>query len=171
MVSMLLDHAIMCFIAGVFMAPSLLYELFHLPGATDPTSLSIIHYNAYEIFAFSLYFNKDIYLGQSPAKRILKFQVFDIRTNRPASPLQCLIRNFTVLIWPVEVVVAFINNERRLGDYLAGTKLGLYEPRPATRPNWGLMIVAILLGMLYTYLTMVCAMSYLFRFMGSIGRG
>lgn len=87
------------------------------------------------------------------AKRIFKFQVVDFKTNKPANSIKCLIRNLTILIWPVEVIMALINTERRLGDYIAGTKLSNYEVRQnITTPNYISTIIAIPLAMLATYL-------------------
>lgn len=34
-----------------------------------------------------------------------------------------MLRNITLIIWPVEVVVSLINPGRRLGDFLAGTRV------------------------------------------------
>ncbi len=71
-----------------------------------------------------IYLNKDILNGKSPAKRIMGYQVMDRKTERPASELQCFIRNLTIcIIWPIEVIVGLINPERRIGDYLANTKV------------------------------------------------
>ncbi len=53
------------------------------------------------------------------------YQIIDLKTGNPATELQCFVRNFTVLIWPVEIGVVFFNPERRIGDYLANTKIVL----------------------------------------------
>ena len=48
----------------------------------------------------------------------------DKATEKPATELQCFIRNLTIAIaWPLEVVVGFINPERRIGDFIANTKV------------------------------------------------
>ncbi|WP_345052542.1 hypothetical protein [Hymenobacter glaciei] len=69
-----------------------------------------------------IYANKDFLQGRSIAKRILGFVVVNRRTKSAASPLRCFIRNITILIWPIEVIMLLINPARRLGDYLAGTE-------------------------------------------------
>ena len=147
---MLLDHTIMTFIAGIFEAPAIVIRILSYAhkGAVPPV---IPVFNWYDVFAFSLYFNKDIFLGQSIAKRVLNFQVVDHKTGQPAGPLKCLVRNFTILLWPVEVIAALINVERRIGDHIAGTRLALYDPGLQARPNWLLMAVAIVVGMLFTF--------------------
>jgi hypothetical protein len=151
LVSMLLDHGIMTFVVFVFEGPVMIYKMLHLPAIIPSMPQSFFRYNTYEIFAFSLYFNKDIYLGQSVAKKIMKFQILDIRTNQPANPIKCLIRNFTILLWPIEVIAALINPQRRIGDYIAGTKLAVYEPGISPSPHWALMVIAIPMGMFFTF--------------------
>lgn len=67
--------------------------------------------------------NKDFYNGKSVAKRIHGYQVIDNKTNGPASEMQCMTRNLTMIIWPLEGLIALFNPSRRLGDFIAGTKL------------------------------------------------
>jgi len=74
------------------------------------------------IIIFSI-LNKDLCNGRSIAKRILGFQIIDVKTNKVASDYKCMLRNITIIIFPLEVVVALLNKERRIGDLLAGTKL------------------------------------------------
>lgn len=81
-------------------------------------------------FPFFIYLNKDFLNGRSPAKRILGYQVLDRKTEEPASELQCFIRNLTIcLIWPIEVIVGLISPERRIGDFLANTKVIVAEKK------------------------------------------
>ena len=75
-------------------------------------------------FPFFIYVNKDILNGKSAAKRILGYQVIDRKTDKPASEVQCFIRNLTIcIIWPIEVIVGLVNPERRIGDFFANTKV------------------------------------------------
>ncbi|WP_460618111.1 RDD family protein [Hymenobacter ruber] len=69
-----------------------------------------------------VYANKDCVQGKSPAKRLLGLMVVDPHSKLAAGSGQCFIRNITILIWPIEVVMLLINPARRLGDYLAGTE-------------------------------------------------
>jgi hypothetical protein len=165
LVSMLLDHAIMSFALGLLVAPVMIYKMLHLPAVMTSMPQSFFSYNAYEIFAFSLYFNKDIYLGQSIGKKIMKFQILDMQTHLPANPIKCLIRNFTILLWPVEVIAAIVNPERRIGDYIAGTRLAVYEPGISPHPHWALMVIAIPLGMLFTFAAWFYPIGLLFKFL------
>lgn len=73
---------------------------------------------------FFIYLNKDFFNARSPAKRILGYQVMDRKTNQAASELQCFIRNLTIFVaWPLEVIIGLINPQRRIGDFLANTKV------------------------------------------------
>lgn len=67
--------------------------------------------------------NKDFYNGRSVAKRILGYQIIDKDTKQVATEMQCMIRNLTIIIWPIEVIIALINPKQRLGDVIAGTIL------------------------------------------------
>lgn len=73
--------------------------------------------------------SKDCVGGRSIAKRTFNLQLVDNETGQVATPLQCFIRNLTVFIFPLELIMAFINPHRRLGDQLAGTKLVLFDPK------------------------------------------
>ena len=151
LVSMLLDHTIMTFIIFFFVAPVIVTRIMSLPHTKVPLPNALIQFSLYDIFAFSLYFNKDIFLGQSIAKRVLGFQVFNNKTGQPAGPLRCLVRNFTILLWPIEVIAALVNIERRIGDYIAGTRLGVSDSRVQARPDWLAMAVCIPVTMGFTY--------------------
>ncbi|PJJ48000.1 hypothetical protein CLV45_4691 [Hymenobacter chitinivorans DSM 11115] len=67
-----------------------------------------------------LYLNKDFLNGQSPLKRLLDTQVQET-SGAPANEWQSFLRNISVIIWPVEVLVVTVSGGRRLGDYLART--------------------------------------------------
>lgn len=150
--TMLLDHFIMTFVITIIAAPGVVYDMIQTFGdAGAPPKLFLGNYYL-NIFAFSLYFNKDIILARSPAKRVLKLQVVDVKTGKPASPVRCLFRNITLVLWPIEAIVALANPERRIGDFIAGTKLMAYNPDgDKEQPNWSMVAIAILLSMLITY--------------------
>ena len=67
--------------------------------------------------------NKDLCNGRSIAKRVLGYQIIDIKTNEVASDFKCMLRNITFIIFPVEVIFTLLKNKRRIGDLIAGTKL------------------------------------------------
>lgn len=75
-----------------------------------------------------IYLNKDCLQGRSPAKRILGFEVVEYPAGLPVSPSRCALRNITILLWPIEIIMLLINPNRRIGDYLAGTEC-VKQPR------------------------------------------
>ncbi|WP_256014179.1 hypothetical protein [Desertivirga xinjiangensis] len=82
----------------------------------------VIFFIPYTLLIVAL-LNKDFYRGKSVAKRFYGYQIIDIKSNNIASPLKCMTRNITMVIWPIEVIAAWVNPKRRLGDFIAGTKL------------------------------------------------
>ncbi len=129
LISMFVDHFIMTFIIciGVLI---LSLPLALIPNESLNLGLKIFSGGFFGLIIFilvSLYFNKDILNGRSPAKRILKFQVVDYDTNLTATPLKCLLRNLTIIIWPIEVLVTLFNPSQRLGDKLAKTKVVVFD--------------------------------------------
>lgn len=116
--------------------------------------------------SFLIYFNKDFFKGKSPAKRILGYRVIDLKTENPATEFQCFVRNLTICVaWPLEVILGFINPERRIGDFIAKTKVIVSEKEKlgsiwtdlkntTLRLNFiGIIIVNGVLSLLFTYIT------------------
>lgn len=79
------------------------------------------------LVAFSLLFCKDCINGQSIAKRMLRLQVVDNKTGAVATPMQCFIRNSTLILLPIEFLLALVRPDKRIGDKIAGTKLVIYD--------------------------------------------
>jgi uncharacterized RDD family membrane protein YckC len=90
----------------------------HQPVMPDPTFLV----TGFTICS-TLFLNKDFFNGQSPAKRLLKMHLVIDKSGAVAGPFRCFIRNLTIVIWPVELIVIIASPQRRIGDYLAGTRL------------------------------------------------
>ena len=67
--------------------------------------------------------NKDIASGMSAGKRTYGFKVVDNSTKQNASQMQCMLRNMTMLIWPLEVFIILISPKRRIGDFIANTEV------------------------------------------------
>lgn len=88
-----------------------------------------------EMIGFTLFFCKDCINGQSITKRIFKLQIVDNKTGNVATPLQCFIRNTTLLLLPLECLIALIRPDRRIGDKIAGTKLVIYDKQADNRPG------------------------------------
>ncbi|WP_299124555.1 RDD family protein [uncultured Tenacibaculum sp.] len=120
--SMLLDHIIMTI---VIVPPMILLTILDINGILEISNgtSSVIFF-----FMMFIYINKDFFNAKSPAKRILGYQVINRKTEKPASELQCFIRNLTIAVaWPLEVIIGLINPERRIGDFLANTKVVVCE--------------------------------------------
>ena len=129
--SMLLDHVLMTIFAMVFFIPGMVSGFSDLFIVThEQTDFNFMEgpTRYIGIFGFALYFCKDLINGRSIAKRMIKLQVVDNNTGQVATPMQCFVRNIFCIIWPIEVIVALNNTNRRLGDKVAGTKLVHFDP-------------------------------------------
>ncbi|WP_118972653.1 RDD family protein [Taibaiella koreensis] len=96
----------------------------------------------------AVYCCKDSFNGRSPAKRLLKLQVVDHKSGLAATPLQCMVRNLFILVWPVEVIVTLVNPSRRIGDRVAGTHIVYYDPQTAVpaKAQWVKVVLAFLIS-------------------------
>lgn len=151
--SMLVDHFAMTFIIMIIVMPGFaisMFDAFNLDH--DPSSFGFGSMSFLMLFGFSAYFNKDIFNGRSPAKRILKLQVIDIKTEKAANPLKCMLRNLPIILWPIEVIFVLINPQRRLGDRLAGTKIEYIEKPEKTKMDWTKFSIALLIAVGFSFL-------------------
>ena len=136
--SMILDHFIMTLIAFLFGLPMMIgnfvsaLQVSHNQGQFRPFDGPLLYV---ALIGFALYFCKDCIQGRSIAKRITKLQVIDNVTGEVASPLQCFVRNIFCVIWPVEFVFTLINPSRRIGDYVARTRVAHYNPNGIVQPR------------------------------------
>jgi uncharacterized RDD family membrane protein YckC len=116
--SMLLDHFIMCIL---IVPPAIIMTI--MSEKLGQKMNDGMGFFVFFLLVF-VYLNKDFFKGKSPAKRILGFQVINRKTEKPATELQCFVRNLTICVaWPIEVVIGFVNPERRIGDFIANTKV------------------------------------------------
>lgn len=123
--SMLLDHFVMSFtivplviIVFVIIQLSLGDDLYsEYVGGNYRTGSMIF------MLILCIYFLKDSYRGKSIGKRVIGLQVLNRSTNKPASTLQCFIRNLVIPIWPLEVFISLFSPTIRLGDLIANTKV------------------------------------------------
>lgn len=151
--SMLVDHFAMTFIMMFIVMPGFaisMFDAFNLDH--DPSSFGFGGMSFLFAFGFSAYFNKDIFNGRSPAKRILKMQVIDNKTGQAANPLKCLVRNLTIPLWPLEVIFVLIDPKRRLGDKIAGTRIDYVENPEKTKMNWSKFAMALLIAIGFSIL-------------------
>lgn len=145
--SMLVDHFAITFIVMIVVMPGFALSMFNTFNIDhEPSSFNIGNMLFLIALGFSAYFNKDIFNGRSPAKRILKMQVIDNKTNQVASPLKCLVRNLTIPFWPVELVFVLIDPKRRLGDKIAGTRIEYVENPEKVKMNWRKIFIPFLIA-------------------------
>jgi uncharacterized RDD family membrane protein YckC len=165
--AMLLDHIVMCFIVAILALPIMSLEFKEaFGGNTSNAKESIDCMLLVIVFGMSLYLNKDMIHGKSIAKRALKQEVINIKTGQVASSLKCLIRNITIFLWPIEVIVVLINPSRRLGDLIAGTKVSYIscERDSKSKIDFKNLLISLFLGFFIVYIP------YLF-FSHKIGNG
>lgn len=118
--SMLLDHFIMTMVT----VPLMILVVILLSKQVISFDNDSLFKSVVFFLILFIYLNKDFLRGKSPAKRILGYQVVNVKTEQSATELQCFIRNLTIAIaWPIEVVVGYVNPQRRIGDYIANTKV------------------------------------------------
>ena len=147
---MLIDHFIMTLIIVVIAAPGFISAFTQIFATNhDPVSLQMGKIIPAFIVGFSIYFNKDLFNGQSPAKRILKLQVIDDMTGYPASPLKCLMRNCTMMFWPLEVLLLLKNPGKRLGDKIAGTSVVYTENPGKSAPNKPFVALSLVIAIAF----------------------
>ncbi|KXX69335.1 RDD family protein [Flammeovirga sp. SJP92] len=80
------------------------------------------------VFLMFIVLNKDFVNCRSAGKRTYGFKIINYKTKEPATGLQCMLRNITAYIWPIEALLIFMNPKRRLGDFIAGTQVIVEEP-------------------------------------------
>jgi uncharacterized RDD family membrane protein YckC len=156
--SMILDHLFMTMIAMLFFIPTMIktfsgaFTISHEQNVDDGFSGPLLYIG---LFGFALYFCKDCINGRSIAKRILKLQVVDNKTEQVASPLKCFVRNIFCIIWPVELIVTLINPGRRIGDQVAGTKVVFYEPSIFEQPKVDIKTLLVPLALSFGLLLLI----------------
>ena len=64
---------------------------------------------------------KDVIGGQSIGKKIVHIKVVNEDESK-ANLLQLIIRNITILIWPIEVII-FLLGKRKIGDVISKTMI------------------------------------------------
>ncbi len=154
--SMLFDHFIMTF--GIVFFSFILIGIGYLivgnPSDSDLPEWFVIIPIFLALMIFSIYFNKDAIKGKSPAKRILGLIIVDNKTGEIANPIKSFVRNITLVLWPIEVVFSLFSPERRIGDYIAGTKVITDDNTLKTELKVGQIIIALIIGIVYLFLIM-----------------
>lgn len=135
---MFIDYLIIFFGLGIVAVITLLLIDMNAPVVDMDISVAETVVKWAMIILLALWMAKDVFGGQSLAKRVLKQQLLSNKTEEVADPFLTLLRNLFSFAFPVEFVWAMVNPERRLGDLVAGTKLVSYKdstPAPSA-PIW-----------------------------------
>jgi uncharacterized RDD family membrane protein YckC len=138
--------------AAVSLAPYFLLTHYHIVEVAPdaPASFRNPAIWVFLIF-FPLFFLKDSFNGRSIAKRLLGMQTLETKTEHVANPVRCVLRNVTAPLGFVELIVVFFNEERRIGDRIAGTtveKCGRHPKASNTSPRD--LILAYLIAFVMT---------------------
>ena len=167
--AMLLDHIVMTFVIMIIALPTMMSKFNNAFGDEPLTPKGGIDWSLILMcFGMALYFNKDMIQGKSIAKRALKQEVVDIKTGEVASALKCFVRNLTIAIWPIEVIVVLISPTRRIGDFIAGTRVELMTDERNSKPRVDFKNVAI---SLFLGFIILFATSFLLKDKLSFGDG
>jgi len=152
--SMFLDHALMTILALIILSPWMISYSNRLEEAA--TDASVAYFPQWAVLLLSiglgLYLNKDLRKGQSFAKMMFGFRIVDHKSGDIASPMQCMIRNLTAPLFLFEVLILWISPERRIGDFLAGTRLIIDQKQDLEhRPRVIQAIIALSLAIVLSY--------------------
>ena len=122
--AMLADHIFMCIL---LIPPIMPFQFMSMANDSNPLESVWIFW-----LLIFVYFNKDGFSSRSKSKRLFGLQIIDFRSGQPATTLQCYLRNLTIPLWPLEVLISTISPRRRLGDIIAGTSVKSTDKLPAS---------------------------------------
>jgi|ERR1035437_3546539 uncharacterized RDD family membrane protein YckC len=73
-------------------------------------------------FLTCLFLYKDIFNGQSVGKNFTNLRI--VSNDNDVIPIfRIVLRNFFIFLWPIDIILCLINPEKRLGDYIAMSKV------------------------------------------------
>ena|ERR1700744_1558337 len=145
---------------SLFLLPNILYHIIYYDTVNRKTHEvpPVLFYIMN--FGLCLFYCKDCIGAQSIGKRVYKLQVYTTKTDNPAGPLRCLLRNLMLILLPIEIAMILIYPSRRLGDILAGTKLSVKaDVEKDTSLNYLQVITSVVISyffMLFTYSWWFC---------------
>jgi len=146
LLAMIIDFAIIMLISQVFIFMSFIEQNYLMK-----ITFSIM---------FSLFLCRDNLNGQSLGKRLMKIQVIDNDTLQTTTSPKYILRNLFLCIWPIELLFVFINGERRIGDYVANTKIIINtDTLPIKFKMKDLSIFLICLAVIFAFTVLVLKLS------------
>ncbi len=119
LLAILIDHIVGSLIFGI------IFFSINLDSFINPTEANLMKpfetFNTILGFGMIYYLLKDIFRGRSIGKKLFGLRVTD-KDNKNIVPgaLRLIIRNITILFWPIELLVLVLMR-RRLGDIIAKT--------------------------------------------------
>ena len=111
--SLAIDLSVLCSLWAII---SIIYVYLNM-------NFKYVYYNCFVMsLLLSLFFCKDIFGSQSLGKRYCKIIVVSSIDKQNISISRLIKRNIFVLIWPIELLLLIISNNR-IGDAIAKTKV------------------------------------------------
>ncbi len=116
LLAIIIDFLIFCFLFFILTVISILDEKNSLFNQTGYIIFAVLLLSVWLGFIF-----KDAFYGQSIGKRLVHIKVISKDGKKP-NLFQVFLRNITIHIWPIELIMLFLDKER-IGDILAKTKI------------------------------------------------
>ncbi len=173
-VSALIDYIVMMVISFIMSTPLMIFfftsfsSFIPETSGSNPAAMfgvmqemmsSMMKYQMVAMVVTYLYFLcKDLFGGRSPGKRSQNLQLVMKDGSGPVSNLRMVLRNITIIIWFVELVMYFANPKQRLGDMLCGTTVVNATEENKQETDNGK--VAITIGIVFLVLCVVCFLYY-----------
>jgi len=141
--------------------PSVMFESFQEVMGT------MMKYQMITLIVTYLYFLcKDIFGGRSIGKRSQNLQLVMKKDGGPVSYARMVLRNLTIIIWPVEIIMVLVNPKQRLGDMMCGTTV-VYATEENRQPtDSGKIAVTILITLIGTALLSYFYYKFMMVFFG-----
>lgn len=105
----------------IAIVPAILFFVLIATASLDGLLYSFILMIPFSAALLALFLIKDIFNGASFGKQYSGLLIIDVKTNLPANASKCILRNVTLIFWPLECLIMLFSPSRRLGDFIAGT--------------------------------------------------
>ena len=99
------------------------YSMMLMTSTITPTDSLIPLIPMYGFLIIYGLFADGMFAGQSIGKKLMKVKVVRIENDEPCSYQRSFARNITGFFWVIDLVTLLHADRRRVGDYLAKTKV------------------------------------------------
>ena len=152
--------------------PSVMFESF------QDTMGTMMQYQMIAMVITYLYFLcKDIFGGRSIGKRSQGLQLVMKKDGGPVSYARMILRNVTIIIWPVELILLLVNPKQRLGDMMCGTTVAYATEENKQETDSGkiaisalITLVALAIFSYFYYKLMMMFFGFYFDFLNDVTR-